>query len=143
MILLDTNVLSELMRPAPHAGVVHWLDQRSALEIWICSVTVTEIRLGLSLLPQGRRRQALFALVEQTFQQDFSERCLPFDCEAAGYFARIVGERKQQGRPVSVEDAQIAAVALAGGLVLATRNTRDFSEIEGLQVINPWDVGGL
>ena len=140
MILLDTNVLSELMRSDPNPGVVQWLNRRPDTEIWICSVTVAEIRLGISLLPQGKRSRALFAAAEQTFQDDFSERCLPFDCEAAGHYAHIVAKRKQQGLPVSVEDAQIAAVALTAGLVLATRNTKDFAFIEGLQVVNPWET---
>ena len=139
MILLDTNVLSELMRPAPNAGVVRWLDQHPDLELWICAVTKAEIRLGISLLPEGKRQRVLLAMAEQTFQEDFFERCLPFDCEAAVHYARIVAKRREQGLPVSVEDAQIAAVALTGGLVLATRNTRDFVGIEGLQVVNPWE----
>jgi len=139
MILLDTNVLSELMRPDPNLGVVQWLNRRPDSEIWICSVTVAEIRLGISLLPEGKRSRTLLAAAEQTFQDDFSERCLPFDCEAAGHYAHIVAKRKQQGLPVSVEDAQIAAVALTASLVLATRNTKDFASLDGLQVVNPWE----
>jgi predicted nucleic acid-binding protein len=142
MILLDTNVLSELMRADPNPEVVQWLDRRPDSEIWICSVTVAEIRLGISLLPQGKRSRILLATAEQVFQEDFSERCLPFDCEAAVHYARIVAERKQQGLPVSVEDAQIAAVAMTGGLMLATRNIKDFAGIDGLQVVNPWEGNG-
>jgi len=139
MILLDTNVLSELMRPVPNSEVVQWLDNRPDAEVWICAVTVAEIRQGIALLPQGKRRQALHAATEQTLEQDFAGRCLPFDCQAAAHYARIVAMRQQQGLPVSVEDAQIAAVALTGGLALATRNSKDFTAIEGLQVVNPWE----
>lgn len=139
MILLDTNVLSELMRPEPNQEVVQWLNRRPDSEIWICSVTVAEIRLGISLLPQGKRRRELFIAAEQTFQDDFFERCLPFDCEAAEHYAHILAMRKQQGLPVSVEDAQIAAVALTASLALATRNVKDFVGIDGLQIVNPWE----
>ncbi|MBS3732702.1 MAG: type II toxin-antitoxin system VapC family toxin [Desulfobacterales bacterium] len=140
MILLDTNILSELMLPAPNSRVVAWLDNRSEPELWISSVTVAEIRLGLMLLPEGKRKETLLLLAEQMFNEDFFERCLPFDCEAAAKYARIVSERKSRGRPVSVEDAQIAAIALAGGLALATRNIRDFSNIPELELINPWEL---
>lgn len=139
MILLDTNVLSELMRPEPNQEVVQWLNRRPDYEIWICSVTVAEIRLGISLLPQGKRRREFLIAAEQTFQDDFFERCLPFDCEAAEHYAHIQAMRKQQGLPMSVEDAQIAAVALTANLVLATRNVKDFVGIDGLQIVNPWE----
>ncbi len=138
MILLDTNVLSELMRPKPNFKVVQWLDSYPENELWISSVTVAEIRLGLSLLPQGKRKDMLLGLAEQTFQEDFFERCLPFDCDAAAYYARIVAKRRQDGRPISVEDAQIAAIALTGGLTLATRNVSDFSGIQNVDLVNPW-----
>ena len=139
MILLDTNVLSELMRPSPNPAVVQWLDSRPDAEIWICSVTMAEIRLGIALLPQGKRTKALHAATEQMLEEDFAGRCLPFDCQAAAHYARIVATRQLQGLPVSVEDAQIASVALTGGLALATRNTKDFAAINGLQVVNPWE----
>ncbi len=138
MILLDTNVLSELMRPSPERRVVKWLDARSDSDLWISAVTVAEIRLGLSLLPDGARKTLLLELAEQMFNEDFSDRCLPFDCEAALQYGFIVSERTRQGRPISVEDAQIAAIALTSQLVLATRNEKDFMGIEGLKVTTPW-----
>ena len=138
MILLDTNVISELMRPLPEPRVVQWLDTRTEFDLWISAITVAEIRLGIALLPEGRRKDLLTDLAEQTFREDFSEQCLPFDCEAAGEYALIVAERNRKGRPVSVEDAQIAAVARTAGLKLATRNTKDFSGIHGLALVNPW-----
>lgn len=138
MILLDTNVVSELMRPAPEPKVVQWVDSLPAIEVWISAITVAEIRLGICLLPDGKRRDMLFELAEQMIAEDFSSQCLPFDCTAAGVYGQIVAERRDQGRPVSVEDAQIAAIARTGILTLATRNVRDFSGIQGLQLVNPW-----
>ncbi|MFO7876435.1 MAG: type II toxin-antitoxin system VapC family toxin [Desulfovermiculus sp.] len=138
MILLDTNVVSEAMRPWPEPGVIRWLDALPASEVWISAVTVAEIRLGIALLPEGRRKKMLFEMAEKTFAEDFSGQCLPFDCQAAREYAVVVARRTNQGRPVSVEDAQIAAIALAGGLILATRNVKDFSGITGLEVVDPW-----
>lgn len=138
MILLDTDVLSELMRPSPDPRVVKWLDARCDSDLWISAVTVAEIRLGLSLMPDGARKTLLLELAEQMFNEDFSERCLPFDCEAALQYGLIVSERNRQGRPISVEDAQIAAIAVTSGLVLATRNMTDFKGIKGLMVVSPW-----
>lgn len=138
MILLHTNVLSELIRPAPEPRVVRWLDGRTESEVWISAITVAEIRMGIDLLPEGKRKRLLFDLAEQTFREDFSDRCLPFDCEAAREYALIIAERNRKGRPIGVEDAQIAAVARTACLELATRNIKDFSDIEKLALINPW-----
>ena len=138
MILLDTNVLSELMRPRSDPNVVRWLDAWPEWDVWISAVTVAEIRLGISILPAGKRKELLMDLAEQMFQDDFPGRCLPFDCEAAGEYALIVSERNRQGHPISVEDAQIAAIARTADLALATRNTKDFSDITGLKLVDPW-----
>jgi len=138
MILLDTNVLSELMRPMPDAKVVRWLDAWPEWEVWISAVTVAEIRLGILLLPGGKRKELLLNLAEQMFQEDFPDRCLPFDCEAAGEYVLIVAERNRQNHPISVEDGLIAAIARTAGLALATRNTKDFSDITGLKLVDPW-----
>ena len=138
MILLDTNVLSELMRPIPDPNVVRWLDAWPEWEVWISAVTIAEIRLGISILPAGKRKDLLLALAEQMFHEDFPDRCLPFDCEAAGEYALIVSERNRHGHPISVEDAQIAAIAGTAGLTLVTRNTKDFSDITGLELVDPW-----
>ena len=138
MILLDTNVLSELMRPTPDPHVVRWLDARPAGEVWISAVTIAEIRLGILRLPAGQRKALLLDLAEQIFKEDFHDRCLPFDCEAAFEYAVIVDQRNRQGHPISVEDAQIAAIARTAELALTTRNTKDFSDIEGLTLLNPW-----
>jgi predicted nucleic acid-binding protein len=143
MILLDTNVLSELMRPNPNAVVVQWVDALQDENIWISAVTVGEIRLGLALLPEGRRKKILTDLAEQTFKEDFFEKCLPFDYQAAGEYAKIVSSRSRQGRPITVEDAQIAAIAITADLALATRNTKDFQGLEELKLVNPWKTDSV
>ena len=140
MILLDTNVLSEFMRPAPAAQVVAWLDAKASEQVWVCAVTRAEIELGVALLPDGQRKLGLQMAARAMFFEDFAGRCLPFDEQAAVCYADIVASRTRLGRPISVEDAQIAAIALAHGLSLATRNERDFELIEGLSVLNPWQV---
>jgi predicted nucleic acid-binding protein len=122
----------------PDPNVVRWLDAWLEWDVWISAVTVAEIRLGISLLPAGKRKKLFLGLAEQMFQDDFPDRCLPFDCEAAGEYALIVSERNRQGRPISVEDAQIAAIARTADLALATRNTKDFSGITGLKLVDPW-----
>ncbi|MFO7816546.1 MAG: type II toxin-antitoxin system VapC family toxin [Thermodesulfobacteriota bacterium] len=142
MILLDTNVVSELMRPAPNVGVISFLDSYPVSDVWISAITVAEIYMGIALLPEGKRKAILYAAAEQMFIQDFSGRCLPFDCQAGLEYARIIKARREAGRPVSVEDAQIAAVSAVGGLVLVTRNTRDFFGIAGLALINPFRENG-
>jgi toxin FitB len=140
MILLDTNVLSELMRPNPNNGVVTWIDTIPDDDVWISAITVGEVRLGLALLPEGRRKQTLIGLAEEMFQEEFFEKCLPFDYQAADVYARIVSSRSRQGRPIAVEDAQIAAIALSVDLELATRNVKDFLGIEELKLVNPWEI---
>ncbi len=138
MILLDTNVLSEFMRPQPALQVVAWLDEQPAGEVWISAISRAEIELGLAIMPPGKRQAALARAARAMFEEDFAGRCLPFDEAAAVHYARIVSVRMQLGRPISVEDAQIAAITLTHGMVLATRNTADFAHIEGLGLVNPW-----
>jgi len=140
VILLDTNVVSEAMRPAPAARVLAWLDAQAAGEVWISAVTVGEIRLGLARLPAGRRKTRLTQAFEAMVQNEFADGCLPYDEAAAGEFARIVAARRRIGRPITVEDAQIAAIALSAGLTLATRNLSDFAAIDGLPLVNPWEA---
>lgn len=140
MILLDTNVVSQGMRPLPDQQVMRWLDAQPAADLWISAVTVAEIRLGLALLPEGQRKRDLTDRAEAMLREDFGEGCLAFDAAAAAEYAAIVAHRTGLGRPISVEDAQIAAIARAGGLTLATRNTKDFGDIEGLTLVNPWEA---
>lgn len=138
MILLDTNVLSEFMRPQPSAAVVAWLDAQSADSVWISAISRAEIELGLALMPAGQRQTALTQAAQAMFDQDFAGRCLPFDERAALHYGALVAQRTRMGRPISTEDTQIAAIALAHHLTLATRNEPDFEGIDGLAVVNPW-----
>lgn len=137
-MLLDTNILSELMRPSPFPAVVEWLDAQPAEQLFISSVTQAEIELGLALLPDGKRKSELCKAAKEIFAL-FDDRNLPFDETAAHEYALIVSARSKAGRPVSVEDAQIAAIARSNKLRLVTRNSKDFEMIDGLIVINPWD----
>lgn len=104
----------------------------------VSAVTQAEILTGIALLPAGKRRAALAMAAEQMFERDFAERCLAFDAVAAKNYALIVADRTRRGLPVSTEDAQIAAIALAAGLTVVTRNTKDFETIDGLTLANPW-----
>ena len=137
MILLDTNVVSELMRQTPDLSVIEWIDMQPGYRLYISSVTKAEIELGITILPEGRRKQGLQEAVVRMFGE-FHGRCLAFDELAASRYAALVSTRMRAGRPISVEDAQIAAMALASGFVLATRNISDFEGIDGLSVVNPW-----
>ncbi|MFZ2854464.1 MAG: type II toxin-antitoxin system VapC family toxin [Rhodocyclaceae bacterium] len=140
MILLDTNVVSEFMRSAPAAQVIAWLDAQPEEQVWISAITCAEIALGVALLPDGQRKRGLHAAAQGMCAEEFAGRCLPFDAQAAAHYADIVAIRTGLGRPISVEDAQIAAIALTYGLTLATRNTRDFDGIAGLTLIDPWQA---
>jgi predicted nucleic acid-binding protein len=137
MILLDTNVVSELMRREPDPSVLSWVDAQPVHLLNISAVTRAEIELGIALLPDGRLKRGLQDAAARMFAE-FSGRCLAFDEPAASRYAELVASRVHAGRPISVEDAQIAAVALAGKLTLATRNTADFTEIEGLSLVDPF-----
>jgi toxin FitB len=138
MIVLDTNVLSELMKSEPSQTVMSWVLKQSATSLFITTVTQAEILYGLVLLPIGRRREALRTAAQTMFEEDFSGRILPFDIAAAYQFAQIASERRQAGRPISQFDAQIAAITRSRGAALSTRNVSDFEGC-GLQVLNPWD----
>ena len=138
--LLDTNVLSELMRERPAAAVVEWFALHTQAAIYTSAITQAEILTGIALLPTGKRRTALAVAAEQMFEQDFAENCLAFDVAAAKNYAVLVAGRTRQGQPISTEDAQIAAIALAAGLVVATRNTKDFENMDRLMLANPWQA---
>jgi predicted nucleic acid-binding protein len=138
VILLDTNVLSEFMRPQPAASVVAWLDEQPVGEVYTSAISRAEIELGLMQMHPGKRQEALSRAAWAMFDEDFAGRCLPFDEDAARHYAAIVSARTRAGRPISVEDAQIAAIALTHRMPLAIRNTTDFELIDGLEVVNPW-----
>lgn len=137
MIVLDTNVLSELMKPSPSPEVLHWFATQSPDSIFTTAITQAEILFGIELLPKGKRRDALHAAAMAMFDQDFAGRVLPFDSAAATAYSRIAASRQKAGRPISHFDAQIAAIALCHGAALTTRNTADFEKC-GLRLVNPW-----
>ena len=137
MIILDTNVVSELMRPEPSDAVLHWVGARRSSSLYTTSLTQAEILHGVRLLPAGKRRNAVEAAAEAMFHHDFAGRVLPFGSDAARAYARIAAERRRIGRPISQFDAQIAAIADATGAELATRNTADFERC-GIKLIDPW-----
>ena len=137
MIILDTNVLSALMRTAPEAPVVAWLDRQPAESVWITSITLFEARLGLALLPTGRRRQMLETAFAQLLKEDLENRVLDFDSAAATEAASLAAERQKAGRPVDMRDTQIAGIALVRRATLATRNVRHFEDLK-IPVVDPW-----
>ena len=137
MIVLDTNVVSELMRPVPNPAVLAWVDAQSDRDLWLCSVVVSELLNGLARLPMGSRRAQLTQAFEAMLAEDFVGRVLAFDLPAAVVYADLVSSREQLGQPLAMADAQIAATCLAHGAQLATRNVRDFEGL-GLGWMNPW-----
>lgn len=136
MIVIDTNVVSEMMRPDPDDRVSRWIETAGRLHT--TAITLAEIDYGIARLPQGVRRERLAATAAVTFA-DFSDMVLPFDAMAARRYGAIVSGREGLGRPVSTADAQIAAICASRGATLATRNTADF-EATGISLYNPWSV---
>jgi toxin FitB len=137
VIVLDTNVVSELMRPKPSAAVLDWVDRQPSAETYLTAITVAELLFGVARLPDGQRKNDLAALVEALLLEDFEHRISPFDETAAAHYADIVVRRERLGRPISTADAQIAATCRSHGAVLATRNVDDFTDI-AVEIINPW-----
>lgn len=137
MILLDTNVLSELMRPEPSGSVTNWLAAQPSSSVFISAVTEAELRYGLALLPEGQRQKRIMAQVEAMLAEDFAGRILPFDSPAAAAYAQLAASRRLTGRPISMADAQIAAIARSRGARVATRNVGDFEEC-GVDLVDPW-----
>lgn len=137
MIVIDTNVLSELMRAEPDAAVLDWFGQEPPAGLFTTTVSQAEILYGLALLPEGKRRDGLQDAAAAMFQEDFVGRILPFDSDAAHAYAAIAVGRKAAGQPISQFDAQIAGIAQSRGARLATRNVADFAGC-GIVVVNPW-----
>jgi predicted nucleic acid-binding protein len=137
MILLDTNVVSELMKSTPEPAVMTWINAIPGATVFVSAVTLAEILYGVALVPDGQRRQGLARAARIVFESYFRGRILSFDSEAAEAFADLAAARRQAGRPISQADAQIAAIARSRGAELATRNVPDFEGC-GVEVINPW-----
>jgi predicted nucleic acid-binding protein len=139
VIVLDTSVVAELMRQAPDDGVVGWVDQYPAADVFITAVTAAELRYGVARLPDGRRKAVLTIKVSELLTEDFQDQILPFGGDAAAHYAEIAASREHEGRLISMADAQIAAICRQYGAHLATRNTKDFADT-GVHVLNPWNV---
>lgn len=139
MNLLDTNVLSELMRAEPDDHVTSWISSRPVSSLFISTITQAEILYGIALLPDGTRKKGLYQVAIDMFNEDFHERILPFDGLAAIEYAEIASVRRRSGQPISQFDAQIAAIARSRGAGIVTHNDSDFVNC-GIEVINPWKI---
>lgn len=137
MIILDTNIISELMKSAPDEKVISWIDRQNAIDIYITSISMAEIYYGLGVLPSGKRRAALMQAFNEVVDQLFGPRVLVFDEDASSHYGAIMASRKKAGKPMSILDGQIAAIASAANAGLATRNTKDFAYSD-LNLVNPF-----
>lgn len=137
MIILDTNVVSELLRPAPSPAVEAWLAAQDGATVFFTAIAEAELRLGVNILPAGRRRTSLAEAIDAMLEEDFRGRILPFDTAAAQAYVTIAADRRTAGRPISQFDCQIAAIARIRQAVVATRNTADYESC-GIDLINPW-----
>jgi predicted nucleic acid-binding protein len=139
MIILDTNVVSEPLRPAPDPAVLAWLDRQQPATLYLTAVNVAELLAGVEALPVGKRRATLEAAIGGQVLSLFDGRILPFDLLAARAFARLNAAAQAAGQTIGFADCAIAAIAAAHGFAVATRNVRDFSAT-GVELINPWDA---
>ena len=137
MIVLDTNVVSELMLPSPAAQVVEWVSRQAPPTMHFTTISEAELRYGVAILPAGRRRDGLLAGIEGMLREDFAGRIIPFDREAALAYGEIAAARRATGHPINHADCQIAAITRSVGAAVATRNEDDFEGC-GIDVINPW-----
>lgn len=138
MIVLDTNVLSELVRPRPEPSVVDWVNRQRAGELVITALTAAEVRAGVALLERGRRQRDIDTRVEELLTAVFADRVLAFGLDSTAEYARIVATRRRAGRPIGVVDAQIAAICARHHSSLATRNVDAFEGV-GVRLVNPWN----
>jgi predicted nucleic acid-binding protein len=139
VIILDTNVISEVTREQPYPGVLAWLDGCDPDELSTTSITVAELLYGVELLPEGRRKASLLDALVEILEEGFEDRVEPFDVAAARIYARLAADRRRAGRPIDVPDGQIAAICRSVGATLATRNVDDFVDL-GIDVVNPWET---
>lgn len=136
MILLDTNVVSDIVKARPNPKVQTWINGYEPAALWISVITIAELRLGIELMADGRKKSELRLAIDRAINL-FGQQCAPFDALAAEMFARIVAARRRAGRPIEALDAQFAAIAVTTGFALATLNIKDFEGIEGLKLIDP------
>jgi hypothetical protein len=137
MILLDTNIVSEFMKTNPDTRVMDWLNARAKIDFHLCTPVIAEIRYGIAQLPDGKRKDNMLVACERLEAETFAGRILPFDHRAAHCYAELRATRRSTGKPMSVMDAMIAAIALAHAMTLATRNVRDFEGL-GVPLVDPF-----
>lgn len=137
MILLDTNIISEMMKPSPSTKMMEWIDQQEVIHLFITTITIAEISYGIHALPKGNRRRIIENAFDKAIRNSFKHRILSFEEPAAHLYGKLMGQRKELGKPLSILDGQIAAIALSHGAALATRNIRDFTHCS-LDLINPF-----
>ena len=137
MPVFDTNVLSELMRPAPNTAITSWVAEQTTSTLYLTAVSEAELRYGLAIMPPGRRRDGLAQGLERMLRTGFANRILPFDSSAAYTYAEIAAARRALGRPMPEANCQIAAIARSRDIAVVTRNVRDFADT-GIGVIDPW-----
>jgi predicted nucleic acid-binding protein len=137
VIIIDTNVISEVLRPSPSDVVLRWLSAQQDTAVFTTTVTLAELLYGIEALPQGKRRDRLGSALERVFAEGLQHRVLAFDEDAAHAFPSIVITRQRSGRPIVPLDAMIASIAKSRGCAVATRNIRDFENC-GVRVVNPW-----
>jgi predicted nucleic acid-binding protein len=137
VIVLDTNVLSEVLRANPEPSVVDWVANRPRASLFTSTITRGEILYGIRLLPDGKRRRGLWQAAQAIFSDDFAGQVLSFDSDAADMYGEIAAARRIAGKPISQFDAMIAAMARSRGAALATRNVKDFEGC-GIEILNPW-----
>ena len=140
MIILDTNVVSEPMKPDGDRRVEAWLDEQLAETLYITSISLSELLLGIELLPNGKRKKELGVDLRDLLETLFGDRVLPFDLQAAIRYATSIGKARAAGRAISMADGQIAAIAAVHGFTVATRDTAPFVAA-GVPVMNPWELG--
>lgn len=136
-MLLDTNVVSELIRKSPAPAVADWVSGHSVEALFLSAVSEAELRYGATIRPAGRHRDTLFLRIEAMLRDAFDDRVLPFDSDAARAYGNIAAGRRSAGRPVAPADCQIAAIAASRGMAVATRNVRDFEGM-GIKILDPW-----
>src|ERR1700687_3837605 len=137
MIIIDTNVLSEALRPEPESVVLDWIANQPRASLFTTTVARGEILYGIRLLSEGKRRRGLWDAAKKIFDEDFTDQVLSFDSDAADMYAEIAASRRTAGKPISQFDAMIVAMARSRGASLATRNVKDFEDY-GVDVVNPW-----
>lgn len=137
MFVLDTNVVSELIRPTPELSVTAWVAGQAASSLFLTAVNEAELRFGVEIMPAGARRDSVGAAIDALLREDFAGRILPFDSLAAAAYATLAARRRAAGQPVAQADAQVAAIAAANDMAVVTRNTADFNDT-GVDVVNPW-----